>query len=71
MNFECLGGDNWESCGTVSQIEPSKRAREIVRFECSRTFADLVAAKNHGLEVARKCGSMKMRKASSRVIDVG
>jgi hypothetical protein len=54
MNFECLGGDNWESCGTVSQIELSKRAREIVRFECSRTFADQVAAKNHDLEVARK-----------------
>ena len=51
----CVGqGDGWFSCGTVCDVEPSKRTIDIVRFECARTFADQAAAVNHGLEVARK-----------------
>ena len=50
----CGQGDGWFSCGTVCEVEPSKRTIDIVRFECARTFADQAAAVNHGLEVARK-----------------
>ena len=52
--FLMRGDDGWQSCGSVCQVAPSMLTTEIVRFECVLTFADQVAAKNHGLDVAKK-----------------
>jgi len=46
--------DGWTTRGTVCVVEASKRTIEIVRFECTRTFADQAAAMNHGLNAAKK-----------------
>ena len=46
--------DGWTTRATVCVVEASKRTIEIVRFECSRTFADQAAAVNHGLNVAKQ-----------------
>jgi hypothetical protein len=47
-------GDGWTPRATVCVVEASRQTIEIVRFECSRTFADQAAAESHGLEVAKK-----------------